>query len=72
MNKMRSLWYILGVLLGAAILNGILKWLNLPTYDQILQIVLGEPTVINGVLALIITGVLIYLLIFGTVKNREN
>ena len=63
--------YILVLMIGISVLNGVLKWLNIPTYDQILEAVLGEPNTLNIFIALIITGVLIYLIIFGISKPKK-
>ncbi|MGA3677151.1 hypothetical protein [Lysinibacillus agricola] len=62
--------YIL-ILIGIPVFNGILKWLNIPTYDQILETMLGKPDTSNIFIALIITGILIYLIIFGISKPQK-
>lgn len=63
--------YILILMIGIFVFNGILKWLNIPTYDQILETMLGKPDTSNIFIALIITGILIYLIIFGISKPQK-
>ncbi|MEX3746838.1 hypothetical protein [Lysinibacillus xylanilyticus] len=63
--------YILILMIGISVFNGILKWLNIPTYDQILETMLGKPDTSNIFIALIITGILIYLIIFGISKPQK-
>lgn len=63
--------YTLILMIGISVFNGILKWLNIPTYDQILETMLGKPDTSNIFIALIITGILIYLIIFGISKPQK-
>ena len=64
--------FILSIFIGVSIFNGVLKWLNIPTYDQLLEMILGKPNALNVVLAFIISSVLIYLIIKGTPKIKKN
>lgn len=70
--KKYSLFYILSIVIGISIVNGILMWLNIPTYDKLLKMILGEPTALNGVIAITISGVLIYLIINGISKLNKS
>ena len=63
--------YILVLMIGISVLNSVLKWLNIPTYDQILEAMLGEPNTLNIFIALLITGVLVYLIILGISKPQK-
>jgi len=53
-------------------MNGILKWLNIPTYDRLLEMILGKPNTVNGVIAITISGILIYLIIRGVPKLNKS
>ncbi|MGE7920021.1 hypothetical protein ACQKM9_13955 [Viridibacillus sp. NPDC093762] len=53
-------------------MNGILMWLNIPTYDQLLEKILGEPNTLNKFIAITISGVLIYLIIKGLPKLKKS
>ncbi|MGE7917302.1 hypothetical protein [Lysinibacillus xylanilyticus] len=64
-------YFIIGLMIGISVFNGILKWLNIPTYDQLLESILGKPDTLNNFIALIITGILIYLIIFGISKPQK-
>lgn len=64
--------FILGIVIGVSIVNGVLKWLNIPTYDQLLEMILGKPNALNIFIAIIITGVLIYLIIGGISKFKKT
>lgn len=64
-------FFIIVLMIGISVFNGILKWLNIPTYDQLLESILGEPDTLNIFIALIITGILIYLIILGISKPQK-
>ena len=70
--KKYSLFYILNIVIGVSLVNGILMWLNVPTYDELLKMILGEPNGLNGVMAITISGVLIYLIINGISKLNKS
>jgi uncharacterized protein with PQ loop repeat len=71
-TKKYSLFYIFSIVIALFIINGILKWLNIPTYDQLLEMVLGKPNTLNRVIAIAISGVLIYLIIKGVPKLKKK
>jgi hypothetical protein len=62
--KKYSPFFILGIVVGVSvpIMNGVLIWLGVPTYDQLLQMTLGKPNTLNIVIAIIVTSILIYLI----------
>ncbi|WP_397538911.1 hypothetical protein [Rummeliibacillus pycnus] len=72
MIKKYDLFYIFGIVIGLFIMNGIFKWLNILTYDQLLEMILGKPTILNGVIAITISGALIYLTIKGVPKLKKS
>ncbi|MFJ8261076.1 hypothetical protein ACIQ4I_03820 [Rummeliibacillus sp. NPDC094406] len=72
MIKKYSLFYIFSIVIVLFIMNGILKWLNIPTYDQLLEMILGKPNTLNGVIAITISGVLIYFIIKGVPKLKKS
>ncbi|MGF9977992.1 hypothetical protein [Viridibacillus arvi] len=71
MMKKYSLFYIFSIVIGISIMNGTLEWLNIPTYDQLLEMILGKPNTLNRVIAITITGVLIYIIIKGVPKLKK-
>jgi len=71
MKKKNSLAFIIGIIFGVFFLNGILIWLGIPTYDQLLRMILGEPNLLNGIISLIISGVLIYLIVGGVPQLKK-
>lgn len=70
--KKYSLFYIFSIVIGLFILNGLLMWLNIPMYDQLLEMILGEPNTLNKVIAITISGVLIYWIIKGVPKLKKS
>ncbi|MGE7924408.1 hypothetical protein ACQKND_14585 [Viridibacillus arvi] len=72
MMKKYSVFYLFSIVIGLFIMKGIFEWLNIPTYDQLLEIVLGEPNTLNVVIAITITSVLIYLIIKGVPKLKKS
>ncbi|MEK4762180.1 hypothetical protein MHH85_18105 [Viridibacillus sp. FSL E2-0187] len=72
MMKKYSLFYIFSIVIGLFILNGLLMWLNIPMYDQLLEMILGEPNTLNKVIAITISGVLIYWIIKGVPKLKKS
>ncbi|MFJ9463239.1 hypothetical protein [Viridibacillus arvi] len=72
MMKKYSLFYIFSIVIGLFILNGLLTWLNIPMYDQLLEMILGEPNTLNKVIAITISGVLIYWIIKGVPKLKRS
>lgn len=64
MKKKYSPFFILGIVVGVSvpIINGILIWLGIPTYDQLLEMTLGKPNTVNRVIAIIVSSILIYLI----------
>ena len=62
---------ITGIIFTAFFLNGILIWLGIPTYDQLLRMVLGEPNLLNGIISIIISGVLLYLIVGGVPQLKK-
>ncbi|KOO51053.1 hypothetical protein [Viridibacillus arvi] len=71
MMKKYSLFYIFSIVIGISIMNGTLEWLNIPTYDRLLEMILGKPNTLNRVIAITITGVLIYIIIKGVPKLKK-
>ncbi|MGE7835367.1 hypothetical protein [Viridibacillus arvi] len=71
MMKKYSLFYIFSIVIGISIMNGTLEWLNIPTYDQLLEMILGKPNTLNRVIAITSTGVLIYIIIEGVPKLKK-
>ena len=63
--------FITGVLFGVFFLNGILLWLGIPNYDQLLRMILGEPNPLNGVISIVISGVIIYLIMGGVSQLKK-
>ncbi|QOV10211.1 hypothetical protein [Viridibacillus arvi] len=72
MMKKYSLFYIFSIVIGLFILNGLFMWLNIPMYDQLLEMILGEPNTLNKVIAITISGVLIYWIIKGVPKLKKS
>ncbi|WP_391117237.1 hypothetical protein [Psychrobacillus sp. L3] len=75
MKKKYNLLFILGIVVGVPIMNGILIWLGIPTYDHLLEITLGKPNTLNRVIAILVTGALIYLIYlipFGIFKRKKK
>jgi len=70
--KKYSLFYIFSIVVGLFIMKGIFEWLNIPTYDQLLEMILGKPNTLNVVIAITISGVLIYLIIKGVPKLKKS
>lgn len=62
---------ITGIIFAVFFLNGILLWLGIPTYDQLLRVVLGEPNLLNGSISIIISGLLIYLIVGGVPQLKK-
>lgn len=71
MTKKYNIYFIIGIIFGVSILNGTLMWLGIPTYDQFLRMVLGEPNLINGIISIIITAVIIYLIVGGVPQLKK-
>ncbi|MFB7157760.1 MULTISPECIES: hypothetical protein [unclassified Lysinibacillus] len=61
----RKYWtpMILGLLSGILVLPGILKWLGIPTFAQLLYRVLGPSNTINIALALLLLTILIFIVL---------
>ncbi|WP_151701036.1 hypothetical protein [Psychrobacillus glaciei] len=75
MKKKNSLIFILGLVVGVFTGNGIFIWLGIPTYDQLLEMTLGKPNALNRVIAILVTGVLIYLIYsipFNIFKRKKK
>ena len=62
MQKKNSYYYFLGILTGVLIIPGIFNWLGIPTYDKLLEMILGEATTFNRFLAICITITLIFII----------
>lgn len=70
-NSASTYGIITGIIFGFFFLNGILVWLGIPTYDQLLRMILGEPNLINGIISFIISGVIVYLIVGGIPQLKK-
>lgn len=61
-------FFVVGIVMGTIVLNSIFSLLNIPTYDQLLEAVLGPANAFTGIVAVISTGVIIYFVMFGRGK----
>ncbi|WP_025786136.1 hypothetical protein [Sporosarcina sp. D27] len=68
MRKMYGVYILLGILSWTLMFSGIFKWAGVPTFDKILTAVLGEPTAITNILAIVITGAIAALIITACLK----
>jgi hypothetical protein len=72
MKKQYGLFFIIAIVLGVSVVNGVLKWLGIPTYNELLEMIFGEPNGLNRVIAIAITGVFIYLIAVGMPKLKNK
>ena len=68
MKKKYGMYALLGALSWILIFSGFFKWLDVPTFDNILTNILGESSAFNDVLAFITASTLIVLVVLGTSK----
>lgn len=58
MNK-NTLFFTIGIIIGLFILPGILEWLGLPSFADVITMIFGEPNTVNR-LVVGLLGVLIF------------
>ena len=74
MSKRKYLSYtILGFITGLFILPSILDWLGVPfSFANVLYWVFGEPSIVNRVIVLILTGIFLFLVGWSSYKAYKK
>lgn len=63
MEKKYTWYFVSGILVGVLILPTIFQWLGIPTLDQLLYMIFGEPNVMNGIFVVVMAIIAIILLV---------
>jgi uncharacterized membrane protein YuzA (DUF378 family) len=71
MNK-NTLFFTLGILIGMFLLPGILEWLGLPSFANVLTKIFGEPNAINRVVVGLLGVLIIFFFIKVFLKKKEG
>ncbi|KGR76990.1 hypothetical protein [Ureibacillus sinduriensis] len=63
--------FILGICTWVFLLSGVLRWLGIPSLDQLLYMMFGEPNGLNGLYAILLAIPIVYI-ILRLLRLNEN